>query len=286
MRTHGQPFGLHGRWPRVPGVGRWTLDVEISGRLNLNGKIAIVTGGARGIGAAICRALAREGCDIVAADVLDTSETEAMTRGYGVKALGLRTNVTDRQQVAALVDKTIETFGRIDILVNDAGTLGRTDLEGTTDEIWERDTGVIMKGTYLCTQAVYPHMKAQGGGKIVNVASISGKIGGAVSKVGDSPEAMKGRSGPAYAAVKGGVIAFTKWVAKDGGRYGVYANAVCPGPVSSELTHGFDYGVENQPIARMGGPEDIAEAVVFLASNAANYITGQALNVDGGLVMD
>ena len=97
---------------------------------------------------------------------------------------------------------------------------------------------------------------------------------------------MRGRTGPAYAAAKGGIIAITKWVAKDSGRYGIYCNAVCPGPVSSEMTRGFDYPIENQPIARMGQPEDIAEAVVFLASNAANYITGQALNVDGGLVMD
>jgi len=259
---------------------------EISGKINLNGRVAIVTGGARGIGAAVCRALAREGVNVVVADLLDTVETEATVRGYGVQALGVRTNVTDRQQVTELVQKAIDTFGRIDILVNDAGTVGRADLEETDDEIWDRDTGVIMKGTYLCTQAVYPRMKAQGGGKMVNISSVSGKIGGAVSKAGDSQEAMKGRSGPAYAAAKGGVIAFTKWVAKDGGRYGVYVNAICPGPISSEMTRGFEYGVNSQPIQRMGEPEDVAEAVVFLASNASNFITGQTLNVDGGLVMD
>lgn len=260
--------------------------MEISGRINLAGKVAIVTGGARGIGAAICRALAREGCHVVVADLLDTAETEAAVRAHGVRALGVRTDVTSRQDVAALVNQTIATFGRIDILVNNAGTAGRADLESTDDAIWDRDTAVILKGTYLCTQAVYPHMKAQGGGKIVNIASISGKIGGAVSKASDAPEAMRGRSGPAYAAAKGGVIAFTKWVAKDGGRYGIYVNAVCPGPVATEMTRGYEYPVEQQPIARMGQPEDIAEAVVFLASNAANFITGQALNVDGGLVMD
>ena len=260
--------------------------MEPSGKMNLHGQTAIVTGGARGIGAAICRAFAREGCNVVVADVLDTSETEAAIRACGAKALGVHTNVTDRQQVANLVQQALDAFGRIDILVNNAGTIGRVDLEETDEAVWDRDTGVILKGTYLCTQAVYHHMKAQGSGKIVNVASVSGKIGGAVSKAGDSPDALKGRSGPAYAAAKGGVIAFTKWVAKDGGRHGIYANAVCPGPVSSEMTRGFEYPVESQPIARMGEPEDIAEAVVFLASNAANYITGQALNVDGGLVMD
>jgi 3-oxoacyl-[acyl-carrier protein] reductase len=130
-------------------------------------------------------------------------------------------------------------------------------------------------------------MQRQGSGKIVNISSISGKIGGAVAGKAQEglPPSAQGRSGPAYAAAKGGVIAFTKWVAKDGGRYGIYANAICPGGVSSEMTRGFDYSVESLPIARMGEPEDVAEAVVFLASNAANYITGQALNVDGGLVM-
>ena len=97
---------------------------------------------------------------------------------------------------------------------------------------------------------------------------------------------MQGRSGAAYAAAKGGVLDFTKWVAKDAGRYNIQVNAICPGPVSSEMTRGFDYNVAALPIARMGEPEDIAEGVVFLASSAANYITGQGLNVDGGLVMD
>jgi 3-oxoacyl-[acyl-carrier protein] reductase len=260
--------------------------VSVSGRLDLRGKVAIVTGGARGIGAAICHALAREGCAVVVADLIDTDVTERDVKAQGGAALGVRTDVTQREQVEQLVQRAVERFGRVDILVNDAGTAGRRGLETTDDALWERDTGVILKGTYLCTQAIYPLMKRQGGGKIVNIASISGKIGGAVSRAGDTPDQVEGRTGPAYAAAKGGVIAFTKWVAKDGGRYHIYCNAVCPGPVSSEMTRGFDYSVESQPIARMGEPEDIAEAVVFLASNAANYITGQALNVDGGLVMD
>jgi 3-oxoacyl-[acyl-carrier protein] reductase len=260
--------------------------MSVSGRIDLRGKVAIVTGGARGIGAEICRALAREGCSVVVADLIETDETEQAIRAHGAEALGVRTDVTRREQVEQLVQQAVQRFGRVDILVNDAGTAGRRGLETTDDALWERDTGVILHGTFLCTQAVYTLMKRQGGGKIVNIASISGKIGGAVSKAGDTPDQLEGRTGPAYAAAKGGVIAFTKWVAKDGGRHGIYCNAVCPGPVSSEMTRGFDYSVESQPIARMGEPEDIAEAVVFLASNAANYITGQALNVDGGLVMD
>ena len=135
------------------------------------------------------------------------------------------------------------------------------------------------------TQAVFPSMKERGYGKIVNTSSVSGKIGGVVSRVSDGADSFLGRSGPAYAAAKGGLLAFTNWVAKDGGRYGIYCNAVCPGGTDTDMTRGFDYGVEGLPIARMAKPEDIAEAVVFLAFQASNYVTGQALNVDGGLVM-
>ena len=259
---------------------------QTSGRIDLSGKVAIVTGGARGIGRAICLALAREGAAVVVADVIDGEGTAGEIRAGDGRALFVRADVTDRAQVAALVDRARRELGTVHILVNNAGTVARVGLEDTTDEVWDRDVDTIMRGTYLCTQAVYPLMKAQRYGKIVNISSVSGRIGGAVSRAGDSPEAMQGRSGPAYAAAKGGVLAFTKWVAKDGGRYDVQVNAVCPGPVSSEMTRGFDYNVAAQPIARMGEPEDVAEAVVFLASNAANYVTGQGLNVDGGLVMD
>jgi len=259
---------------------------EVSGRIDLWGKVAIVTGGARGIGRAICLALAREGASIGVADIIEASETVASIVERGGRAVSVSTDVTRAEQVEALVERVGRELGGVQILVNNAGTVQRVGLEATTEELWDRDVNTIMRGTYLCTRAVYPLMIAQRYGRIVNVSSISGRIGGAVSRAEDSPEAMQGRSGPAYAAAKGGVLAFTKWVAKDGGRHNILANAVCPGPVSSEMTRGFDYNVGSQPIARMGEPEDIAEAVLFLASNAANFITGQALNVDGGLVMD
>lgn len=259
---------------------------EVSGRIDLWGKVAIVTGGARGIGRAICLALAREGASIGVADIIEASETVASVVERGGRAVSVSTDVTRAEQVEALVERVGRELGGVQILVNNAGTVQRVGLEATTEELWDRDVNTIMRGTYLCTRAVYPLMIAQRYGRIVNVSSISGRIGGAVSRAEDSPEAMQGRSGPAYAAAKGGVLAFTKWVAKDGGRHNILANAVCPGPVSSEMTRGFDYNVGSQPIARMGEPEDIAEAVLFLASNAANFITGQALNVDGGLVMD
>lgn len=258
----------------------------ISSPIKLHGRIALVTGAARGIGQAIARSLAREGADLAVADLLPTEETVAAIQALGRRALGLHCDVTNPSEVTSMVEQTVQHFGRIDILVNNAGIAYRGNLEETGEEMWGRDLNVVLGGTYRVTQAVYPLMRRQGYGKIVNIASVSGKIGGAVSKAGDSDEAMRGRTGPAYAAAKGGVLAFTRWVAKDGGRYGITCNAVCPGATETEMTRGFDYNVAGLPIARMGRPEDIAEAVVFLASPAANYITGQALNVDGGMVMD
>jgi 3-oxoacyl-[acyl-carrier protein] reductase len=248
--------------------------------------VALVTGASRGIGRAIALALAREGADVAVADVLPADRVVADIVAIGRRAVALDLDVTSSERVHAGVARAIEEFERIDILVNNAGVAHRADLEGTSEPMWLRDVNVIMNGTWRMVHAVFPLMKARGYGKIVNIASVSGKIGGAVSSPGDSEESRLGRTGPAYSAAKGGVIALTKWVAKAGGHYGVYCNAVCPGPVQSEMTRGFDYGVQNLPLPRIGQPEDIAEAVVFLASQAADYITGQTLNVDGGMVLD
>ena len=249
-------------------------------------KIAVVTGGARGIGQACAVALAREGAHVCVTDIIPMDETIDKVKSLGRKAIGIKTDVSRKEEVQNMVAQVIEKFGRVDILVNNAGTCWRVPLEELTEEQWDRDVNTIMKGTFLCTQAVYPHMQKQKGGKIVNIASISGKIGGAVSKQGTGVEGKRGRSGPAYAAAKGGVIAFTKWVAKDAGCYGIYVNAVAPGGTETEMTKGYKYPVEDLPIARMGQPEDVAKMVVFLASDESNYTTGQAINVDGGWVMD
>jgi 3-oxoacyl-[acyl-carrier protein] reductase len=183
--------------------------------------------------------------------------------------------------VTRLVELALAEFGRIDILVNNAGTLARTSLEETTDELWERDLNTTLRGAFYCIQAVVPHMKSRGRGKIVNISSVSGKIGGVASREAGS---SRGRSGPAYAAAKAGLIALTRWVAKDVGRHGVYVNAVAPGGVETDMTRGYDYGVENIPIPRIGQPEDVAQAVVFLASQMSNYTTGAVLDVNGGIV--
>jgi 3-oxoacyl-[acyl-carrier protein] reductase len=255
--------------------------MQISRPPDLTDQVAIVTGSARGIGQAAAVALAREGADVVVADVQPGTETVACVQELGRRALFLRTDVTCRDSVAALVQHALDEFGRIDILVNNAGTLARVSIEETTDEIWDRDVNTTLRGTFYCIQAVLPHMKARGCGKIVNISSVSGKIGGVASRAAGTD---RGRSGPAYAAAKGGVLALTRWVAKDVGRFGIYVNAIAPGGVETEMTQGYDYGVENFPIARMGKPEDIAEAVVFLASQASNYITGAVLDVNGGIV--
>ena len=251
---------------------------------DLSGRNAIVTGGARGIGAAAALALAREGANIVVADLIDASETVKQVESLGQKAIAVETNVAIQQDVRQMVERAIEAFGHIDILVNNAGVVHRDSLLATSEATWDRVVGVIMKGTFLCIQAIYPHMRERKYGKIVNVSSISGIIGGAVSKLDDSPEKMRGRSGPAYAAAKGGVITLTRWIAKDVAKDGIFVNSIAPGACETEMTNGFDYNVSMLPIPRMGTPEEMAEAIAFLASDASSYITGQVLNVDGGWV--
>ncbi len=255
--------------------------MQISRQPDLTGQVAIVTGAARGIGQACTWALAAEGADLVTADLGPSKATLARVRELGRRALDVPTDVTRRDSVRQLMERVVAEFGRIDILVNNAGTLARVGVEDTSDELWDRDINTALRGTFYCIQAVLPHMKGRQSGKIVNISSVSGKIGGVASRAEGSD---LGRSGPAYAAAKAGVLALTKWVAKDVGRDGIYVNAVAPGGIDTDMTRGYDYGVENIPIPRMGRPEDVAQAVVFLASQMSNYVTGAVLDVNGGIV--
>ncbi|WP_430592393.1 SDR family NAD(P)-dependent oxidoreductase [Humidisolicoccus flavus] len=249
-------------------------------RIDLDGRVALVTGAARGIGREIARTLARRGAQVVIVDVIDGAEAvEDITASVpGAHVESAIVDVRSREEVRACVDSVVEKLGSLDIVVNNAGTCGRIDLEHMDDETWERDIATNLRGTFLFTQAaIYPHMKARGWGRVINVSSISGIMGGPPAQ-GEGA----GRSGPAYAASKGGVIAFTKWVAKEVGSLGITVNTVAPGPIATPMTAGMDYNFDGQAIKRMGDPEDIADAVAFLASNGAGYVTGDTLKVCGG----
>lgn len=241
-------------------------------------EVAIVTGAASGIGQEVAIQLAKEGAKVVLVD-LNTCESTIgqLNDGEFLECLG---DIRDPDFVKAVINRTIENYGEIHILVNNAGTCSRLDLEDMTIEMWDRDLDTNLKATFLFTQAVvYPHMKEANYGRIVNISSISGLNGGVTS----GGDVKNGRSGPGYSASKGGVIAFTKWVAKEIGKYGITVNSVAPGATATAITAGVPYDTSNQVIDRMGLPSDIANAVLYFASKDASYTTSQVLKVDGGL---
>ncbi|MBD1378937.1 SDR family NAD(P)-dependent oxidoreductase [Metabacillus arenae] len=259
--------------------------LELSKNHDLTGQAAIVTGAARGIGAACAYALARNGANVVIVDLLSAEEIiNKINNDFpNSETASYQIDIRKREEVQLVIDESANKWGRIDIVVNNAGTCGRIGLDNMTDDDWSRDLDTNLGGTFLFTQlAIHPHMINQGYGKIVNVSSIAGIMGGPTS---NHEGAESGRSGPAYAASKGGVIAFSKWVAKEVGKHGITCNSVAPGAVESEMTKSLNYPLDNQPIKRMGSAEDIAEAVVYLASPASNYVTGQVIKVCGGLAI-
>jgi NAD(P)-dependent dehydrogenase (short-subunit alcohol dehydrogenase family) len=250
----------------------------ITPSMRLDGKVAVVTGGGGGLGTLACCAFAEAGADVVvAARHLDKCEATAdKVRALGRKALATSTDVTRREQVDAMVDAAVKAFGRIDILFNNAGiTSSRTMLDSPEDE-WLRIIDVNVKGTFLCTKAVAPVMKAQGEGRIINMGSVLSKAG------------MANRS--AYAVSKAGIASFTKSMAFELGPFGITVNALGPTVIVTDLnrelvkTQPELYGalLHRTPLGRLGQPEDIAGALVFLASPAAAFITGHTLYVDGG----
>jgi NAD(P)-dependent dehydrogenase (short-subunit alcohol dehydrogenase family) len=246
--------------------------------MTLEGKVAIVTGGAHGLGRAIALRLADDGADVMVADLLggDAESVADEVRALGRRAVSFEVDVSDAGAVGAMVMASVETFGSIDILVNDAGVSGESALLEMEESFWDRIMAVNLKGNFLCSQAVARQMVAQcEGGRIVNITSTAG--------ANARPDAS------AYASSKAGIIQFTKVLALELGQYGITVNAVGPGMTltgsevkpapSDEYQKAF---VGQVPMGRPGAPADIAAAVAFLASEDAAYINGQVIFVDGG----
>ena len=175
------------------------------------------------------------------------------------------------------------TVDRIDILVNNAGLGDRVSLDQVDATFFLRRMEVNVLGALLCSQAVFPIMLAQGGGKIVNISSVSAKVGGVSSR---QPDTGAGRSGPVYSSTKGAILSLTRWLAQTGGPDNILVNSICPGPVATTAIAGAEYDLSRIPQARLGTVDDIAQAALFLASQMSNYVTGQSINVDGGLHFD
>ena len=240
-------------------------------------RIALVTGAGRGIGLAIARAFAQEGADVVIADLLPESAARAADeiRALGRSALALEVDVAQPAQVEAMVERAVGHLGRIDILVSNAGVSQRHDFLEMPIEEWDRVIGVNLRGVFLCGQAVARRMAQQGGGSIVNIAS--------------QRAVTPGRRQAAYAASKGGVQTLTKAMALDLAPHGIRVNAIGPGPVRTDLTRASlsdpsqrEEFLRRIPLGRIGEPDDIAGAAVFLASDRARFVTGHCLFVDGG----
>ena len=267
---------------------------------SLAGKVALVTGGSRGIGRADALALVRAGADVVITDILlesdadekvlqstvvgqvlrdrgvvYTEQTAAEIRQLGRRAAVFKMDVTDREQVTRVVTGVVKEFGRIDILVNNAAMLDHVaTIENQNEALWERDLRINLTGAYNCAKAVWPYMKEQRWGRIINMASVAGTMGG----FGQA----------SYSSTKAGVIGLTKSLALEGARYQINTNAIVPGIIGTEAWKMGNPKMNERMIARTalrrpGEPEDIAHAVVFLASEEAKYITGIELYVSGGI---
>ncbi|HEV8662230.1 MAG TPA: SDR family NAD(P)-dependent oxidoreductase [Candidatus Methylomirabilis sp.] len=264
--------------------------------MRLKGKTAIVTGGGSGIGRAIALCLAREGADVIVPDIslAGAKAVAAEITRVGRRALAVQTDVTKGAAVAAMLRQALKTFGVVDILVNNAGIPAPIGLPFTNnvERDWDRVYQVNVKAIFLCCKAVAPHMITRKAGRIVNIASIAGQLGAATS--------------PPYSVSKGGVITLTRVLARDLAAHGITVNAVCPGLLWTPMWEFIGAGMirnvaalkgktprevfemrvrEWVPLRREQTPEDVGHAVAFLASEEARNITGQALNVDGGIYM-
>jgi len=245
----------------------------------LDDRIAVVTGAAQGIGRAIAEILARRGAHVVVADInLEKAQAtaQAIAASTGRRVIAVQTNVADSASAQAMIDRTLAEFGRIDVLVNNAGTTRDNLIVRISDADWDLVLGVNLKGAFNCSKAAVRPMMKQRYGRIINISSVSG---------------LAGQAGQTnYSSSKAGLIGFTKALAKEVGSRGITVNAVAPGFVPTDLTSEIlgkvqDEAIKATPLGRLGSVEDIAYAVAFLVSDEASFITGQVLSVDGGLAM-
>jgi 3-oxoacyl-[acyl-carrier protein] reductase len=268
--------------------------------IDLSGRVALVTGGSRGLGRADALTLARAGADVVVADLLveselseatdrygalatvarqqglvHTEETVEEIRGMGRRALAVRCDVTERAEVDAAVARAVEELGSVDILVNNAGTLDHAaQFPKQSPELWERDLRVNLTGAFNCAQAAWPHMRERKWGRVINMASVAGTLGG----FGQA----------SYSTTKAGLLGLTRTLAMEGARHGITCNAIVPGVIGTEAFNMANAEMNERIVARTalkrpGDPQEIANAIAFLCSDLAAYITGIELNVSGGV---
>ncbi|MBN2031794.1 MAG: SDR family oxidoreductase [Deltaproteobacteria bacterium] len=248
--------------------------------MKLEGRAAIVTGAARGIGKAVSLAFVREGAGVALIDLekkrLDSLQSEI--RKKGGKALAVACDISKASEVKQMVEQAHKAFGRIDILVNNAGIIRRGTIETVTEEEWDQVIGVNLKGPFNCCKAVVEIMKNQGYGKIVNVSSVAGKTGDITSA-------------PGYGPSKAGMDALTKTLARHLALYGINVNGVAPHAIETEMSAEWPPEkkkavIDAIPLKRLGKPEEVAEAILFLVSDSAAFITGEIIDVNGGFLMD
>ena len=246
--------------------------------MDLTDKVAIVTGSARGIGREIALKLAEVGADVVVNDIEAAAESlESVVKEIKTlnrQSLAVTADVSSSEDVNRLIETAVKEFGKIDILVNNAGVTRDQLLMKMTDEEWDTVLNIDLKSAFLCTRAVIRHMLRQRSGRIISIASVVGMVGNA------------GQAN--YASAKAGIIGFTKSIAKEVGSRGITVNAVAPGYIQTKMTEQLNDDQRQEmlkhiPLASLGTPRDVAEAVAFLASEEARYITGHVLNVDGGM---
>jgi len=248
--------------------------------MKLKARVAIVTGASRGIGKAVAWIFVREGAKVALIDV-ETGGLEPLKEeilGGGGQAIAIPCDVSEASEVKQMVDQVQRVFGRIDILVNNAGIIRRGTIETVTEDDWDRVMAVNLKGPFNCSKAVVEIMKKQGYGKIVNVSSIAGKMGDITSA-------------PGYGPSKAGLDALTKTLARQLAGYGIHVNGVAPHAIETEMSAEWSPEkrktiVDAIPLKRLGKPEDVAEAVLFLSSGTAAFITGEIIDVNGGFLMD